>query len=151
GGAVDVRPDTVALHLVAAGPGVEEVDAEAVVAGDDIARGGSPAADGVVRRPSVDADAGAVAPWPRAGGVGADEVARDDVPGGATEAHLHAAAGVGADDVPLRGVIDSVRVGADDVVGRVDDEDAVSGVARGRTVGQEADEVALDDVARAGE
>src|SRR5262249_28838820 len=54
-GAGEVGADQVALHHVAGG--ACDIDADAGVAGDDVAGAGCRAADGVVARPRVDADA----------------------------------------------------------------------------------------------
>src|SRR5262249_26491973 len=82
----------------------------------------------------------------RAGGVGADEVALDEVVGGRAAADIHpdaqARAGVAGDDVAGAGLR-----AADGVAGRVGDLQAVA-VAQARRPGRgQADGVALDHVA----
>ena len=76
-----VRADQIALDQVpaAAETGRAEVDSGRSVAGDQVARGGSRAADGDVGRPVVaeDPEIG-IAVGDRAARIGADEVALDD-------------------------------------------------------------------------
>ncbi len=78
-GAAGVRADVVAPNLVDRGPGTGDVNAVAVVAGDDVARPGRRPADRVAGR-AVDVHAVAgVAQVGGAGDVGADVVALEEI------------------------------------------------------------------------
>ena len=75
----DVRADQVALHCVAGGVGPDEADAAGVVAGNKVAIGRCGASDHVIGA-VADKDPKFIVGGSRgAGGVGADEVARNDI------------------------------------------------------------------------
>ena len=132
-----------------ASAGVDRVhadqDAIAGVEGDHVARAGRCAAEGVVRRAVVELHAvEPVAQRGGPGGVGADEVACDQVAGRGRAADLDAAGGVCRDHVARagRGTPDGVAHGPGvdlHAVGTVRDGGGPGGVG--------ADEVADDDVA----
>src|SRR5262249_54025510 len=130
----DVGADAVAGDDVVAGACPGDRDAHEV-AGDEVALGGvavavAVGADEVTAGPAVDGDpgaglrGGAVGYGERAAGVGADEVAGDDVAHRAGRGDADAVGGVARDEVALAGVIDAVTVGADGVARRASDEDA---------------------------
>lgn len=100
-----IQPDEVAEHDVGDGVRVHG-HAALTVAGDDVARGGVGAADGV-ESAERDAEAGeAVAEIGAPGEVGADEIALDDVTGGVGIGgeDIHAALAVPGDDVARAGL-----------------------------------------------
>jgi hypothetical protein len=120
-------------------------DAVHAVAGDDVARAGDVPANGVAVGRTRNPDPGqTVGQRGAAAGVRADEVALDNVVGGAVAGDLDAVAVVARDDVAR-----AQGGPADEVVPRAaGNEDAVVGVAEvGGPVAVGADVVALDDVA----
>ena len=97
-----------------------------MVAGDDVAGGGSRATDGVVGRAVLDDDAVVVGQGVQAGRVGADQVSRDDVAGRAGVGDIDAVLAVGRDDVAGAGDVAADRV----VAGAGVDGDAAGPVAQ---------------------
>src|SRR5262249_11775164 len=146
----DVGTDPVALND-AVGRGDVEPDADAGVAGDQVAGAGRRAADLLGRGRLADEDAVEVGDRRRAAGVGADDVALDRLGPRRPEAANRDADVVAGDDVarprPRRG-----RQAADGVVAGRLRADAVAGLEAdgGRPVGRRADVVALDERARDG-
>src|SRR5262249_6931202 len=116
-----------------AGAAAEQEDGVGIICADEVP------GDGRVRRTSGDANAAdGVAAVERAGDIGADVVALEDVSGRCAAGDLNPVAGVAADDVALgRGRA------ADQVVG-VADGDAAAVAQRGGAGGIQADDVALD-------
>ena len=83
----------------------------------------------------------------RAGQVGADEVAGDDVAGGPGKDDRDAELAIAADDIAFKGVADAVGIGADEVIGGDADADAVQTIAESDSAADVgADEVAGNDV-----
>src|SRR5262249_35092436 len=120
---------------------VEDVDPISRVAGDDIAGRGNGAADGVVRG-VVQEDttaACAIADRGRAGRVGADVVALDEVGRAALDVHSIL---VSRDHVPRggRGAPDGVGIAV------VDEYARVGGAGERLAAGVQADEVPLNEV-----
>src|SRR5439155_24987188 len=109
-GAIRPRPDEVPLHDVASGVADEQYAAE-VVAGDDVASGGSRPADHVVAAEVDKHSAVPVAEVDGSGLVGADEVSLNDVVLRQRSRELDALELVCGDDVPCTG-----RRSANDVV-----------------------------------
>jgi hypothetical protein len=137
-GAARVGADVVALDQ-GAGHVVGDLDAVAVVAGDDVALGRRDPADTVVAAAEYVHAVGRVAPVQGAGGVGADVVADDDVVGAP-----QADTGV---DVVRQHVARRRGGAADEVAGRGDvDAEVVHDRHRGGAVGVQADHVAGDEV-----
>ncbi len=123
-----------------------EIDAEAGVARDDVARDAGRAADRHAPRAGNDRDAVAAVGDDRvAVGREADDVAGDDGAGRAAVGDPDAV-GVARDDVALGRVVRAIGVGADARVGRAAlDQDAGGAVAQhGDAVGADTDVVALD-------
>src|SRR5262249_28793521 len=146
--------DEVAGDDVVAGAGLVEADPEGAVTGDDVAldRVGDTVgvtADQVGLGAAGNANAAVgVGQGGGAGGIGADQVAGDDVANrtGLVDEH---AGGIAGDEVALGGVIDPIPVGADDVVvGTLDERHADLVGPRPRAVGAEG--AVLDVVARGG-
>ena len=134
--------DQVALDDVARRACAQDLEADGAVGGDQVALAGSGAAD-QVGRSLVDEDAVEDVSEPgSAGGVGTDEVALDDVCGGACKVELDADSGIAADDVA------SLRITCADDIGRgVIDEDAGKAVSEGAGAGGiGTDVVAQDEV-----
>ena len=97
-----VGADVVPAHHVVAAGGAQDEHAVLVVAGDDVALGRRRAADGVAARADADVHAVlAVAAVDRAGDVGADVVADDDVVGRAGRVDHDAVARVARDHVAV--------------------------------------------------
>src|SRR5439155_25806660 len=91
-----VGADVVTFNHVVGRAAADDLHAIGTIAADDVPRRRSAAADGVVGRPRVEGNAcSAVGQGGGAGGVGADEVTRDQAPRGA--AHLDAVAAAGND------------------------------------------------------
>src|SRR5262249_39417679 len=115
GSAVFVCADVIALDEVVIAAAIADRDAVAAErTGNDVPRRGSAAADRVLVGALIHAHAaGAVADGDRAGVIGADVVACNDVSGSGAAAQDDARVGVAADHVAFEDIAGAVGVGAD--------------------------------------
>src|SRR5262249_36355235 len=149
-----VHADEVALDDVLRGGVDGHAGAVGAVAADDVGRRRGATADGVVRGAAGEGHAVAgVEQGDGPGDVGADEVALDQVVGGAAAVDLDAVAVEGAGAlggaIPRNDVAGAGHRAADGIAGRAVEEDAVEVVGEGHSAALHvADEIALDKVAR---
>src|SRR5262249_38185118 len=118
--------DRIALDPVARRPGGEDDDPVDRVAGDDLAAARDRAADGIVRRPVVEADPVQVRYSFGPGDIATDYIALHEVAGGGRE-QLDTVLGVAGQDVPRARGRPADRV----VEGRIANPDAADLVGHG--------------------